>query len=159
MSESDVNLAVASEAIIIGFNVEVDQAAHRQAETSGVDIRLYNVIYKLIDDIEKALQGLLEPEYADKLIGRAEVRAVFKLGRRGSVAGSYVLEGKITRNATARVIRNDQMLHESKISSLKRFTEDVREVATGFECGIGVENFDNFQEGDFIEAYVKERVN
>ena len=159
VSESDVNLAVASEAIIIGFNVEVDQAAHRQAETSGVDIRLYNVIYKLIDDIEKALQGLLEPEYADKLIGRAEVRAVFKLGRRGSVAGSYVLEGKITRNATARVIRNDQMLHESKISSLKRFTEDVREVATGFECGIGVENFDNFQEGDFIEAYVKERVN
>ncbi len=159
ISESDVNLAVASEAIIIGFNVEIDQAAHREAEVSGVDIRLYNIIYKLIDDVEKALQGLLEPEYADKVIGKAEVRAVFKIGRRGSVAGSYILEGKITRNALARVIRNDKALHESKISSLKRFTEDVREVATGFECGIGVDGFHNFQEGDIIEAYVKERVN
>ena len=159
ISESDVNLAVASEAIIIGFNVEIDQAAHREAEVSGVDIRLYNIIYKLIDDVEKALQGLLEPEYADKVIGKAEVRAVFKIGRRGSVAGSYILEGKITRNALARVIRNDKALHESKISSLKRFTEDVREVATGFECGIGVDGFHDFQEGDTIEAYVKERVN
>ncbi len=159
ISESDVNLAVASEAIIIGFNVEIDQAAHREAEVSGVDIRLYNIIYKLIDDVEKALQGLLEPEYADKVIGKAEVRAVFKIGRRGSVAGSYILEGKITRNALARVIRNDKALHESKISSLKRFTEDVREVAAGFECGIGVDGFHNFQEGDIIEAYVKERVN
>jgi translation initiation factor IF-2 len=159
ISESDVNLAVASGAIIIGFNVEIDQAAHREAEVSGVDIRLYNIIYKLIDDVEKALQGLLEPEYADKVIGKAEVRAVFKIGRRGSVAGSYILEGKITRNALARVIRNDKALHESKISSLKRFTEDVREVAAGFECGIGVDGFHNFQEGDIIEAYVKERVN
>jgi translation initiation factor IF-2 len=159
VSESDVNLAVASEAIIIGFNVEVDQAAQREAETSGVDIRLYDVIYKLIDDVEKALKGLLEPEYADKMIGRAEVRAVFKIGRQGTVAGSYIQEGKITRNAIARVFRNNQLLHESKISSLKRFTEDVREVATGFECGIGVENFNDFQEGDIIEAYVKERVN
>jgi len=159
ISESDVNLAVASEAIIIGFNVEIDQAAHREAEVSGVDIRLYNIIYKLIDDVEKALQGLLEPEYADKVIGKAEVRAVFKIGRRGNVAGSYILEGKITRNALARVIRNDKVLHESKISSLKRFTEDVREVATGFECGIGMDGFNDFQEGDIIEAYVKERVN
>ena len=159
ISESDVNLAVASAAIIIGFNVETDQAAHREAEASGVDIRLYNIIYKLIDDVEKALQGLLEPEYADKVIGKAEVRAVFKIGRRGTVAGSYILEGKITRNALARVVRNDKALHESKISSLKRFTEDVREVATGFECGIGVDGFHDFQEGDIIEAYVKERVN
>ena len=159
VSESDINLAVASGAIIIGFNVQVDQTAHREAEVSGVDIRLYDVIYKLIDDVEKALQGLLEPEYADKVIGRAEVRAVFKIGRHGTVAGSFIQEGKITRNALARVIRNGQVLHESKISSLKRFTEDVREVATGFECGIGVDNFNDFQEGDIIEAYVKERVN
>jgi translation initiation factor IF-2 len=159
ISESDVNLAVASEAIVIGFNVEVDNAARRVAEAEGVDVRQYQVIYKLIDDIEKALRGLLEPEYADKLIGRAVVRAVFKIGRRGSVAGSYIQEGKVTRNALARVVRNKQVLHESNVSSLKRFTEDVREVATGYECGIGVEGFDDFEEGDIIEAFVKERIN
>jgi translation initiation factor IF-2 len=159
ISESDVYLAVASGAIVIGFNVAVDQAAERQAEAGAVDIRLYQVIYKLIDDVEKALNGLLEPEYADKVIGRAEVRAVFKIGKRGTVAGSYIQDGKVTRNAQARVIRNQEALHDSKVSSLKRFTEDVREVATGFECGIGVEGFNNFQEGDIIEAYVKERVN
>jgi translation initiation factor IF-2 len=159
ISESDVYLAVASGAIVIGFNVAVDQAAERQAEAGAVDIRLYQVIYKLIDDVEKALHGLLEPEYADKVIGRAEVRAVFKIGKRGTVAGSYIQDGKVTRNAQARVIRNQEILHDSKVSSLKRFTEDVREVATGFECGIGVEGFSNFEEGDIIEAYVKERVN
>jgi translation initiation factor IF-2 len=159
ISESDVNLAVASGAIIIGFNVEVDSAAQRLADAEGVDVRLYTIIYKLIDDVDKALKGLLEPEYADKVIGRAEVRAVFKLGKRGQVAGSFIREGQITRNAMARVIRNNEILHESKIASLKRFTEDVREVATGFECGIGVEGFNDFQEGDAIEAYVKERVN
>lgn len=159
ISESDVNLAVASDAIVIGFNVDIDPAAHRVAEAEGVDIRMYDVIYKLIDDIDKALKGLLEPEYADKVIGQAEVRAVFKIPRRGNVAGSYVLEGQLARNALARVIRNGKVLHDSKFSSLKRFTEDVREVASGFECGIGVEGFDDFKEGDIIEAYVKERVN
>ncbi len=159
ISESDVNLAVASDAIVIGFNVDIDSAAHRVAEAEGVDIRMYDVIYKLIDDIDKALKGLLEPEYADKVIGQAEVRAVFKIPRRGNVAGSYVLEGQLARNALARVIRNGKVLHDSKFSSLKRFTEDVREVASGFECGIGVEGFDDFKEGDIIEAYVKERVN
>ncbi|MBN1221046.1 MAG: translation initiation factor IF-2 [Anaerolineae bacterium] len=159
ISESDVNLAVASGAIIIGFNVEVDPAAHRVADAEGVDVRQYAIIYKLIDDVDKALKGLLEPEYADKTIGRAEVRAVFKITRRGQVAGSYVIDGHITRNAMARVIRNNEVLHQSKISSLKRFTEDAREVNTGFECGIGVDGFENFQPGDIIEAYVKERVN
>jgi translation initiation factor IF-2 len=122
-------------------------------------VRLYNVIYKLIDDVEKALQGLLEPEYADKVIGRAEVRAIFKLGKRGNAAGCYVQDGQITRNALARVRRGNEALHESKISSLKRFQEDVREVATGFECGIGVDGFNSFKEGDIIEAYIKERIN
>lgn len=159
ISESDVNLAVASGAIVIGFHVEIDAAAQRVAEAEGVDIRLYRIIYKLIDDIEKALKGLLEPEYEDKVIGRAEVRAIFKIPRRGNVAGSYVLDGQVTRNAMARVLRNNQLLHESKFSSLKRFTDDVREVASGFECGIGVEGFNDFKEGDIIEAYVKERVN
>ena len=159
VSESDVNLAVASGAIIIGFNVEVDPAAQRLTDAEGVDIRLYTVIYKLIDDVDKALKGLLEPEYEDKVIGRAEVRVVFKLGRRGQVAGSYIIDGQITRNAMAHVFRNNEMIHESKISSLKRFTEDVREVATGYECGIGVDGFAKFQEHDIVEAYVKERVN
>jgi len=159
ITESDVNLAVASEAIVIGFNVIVDPAAHRVVEAENVDVRLYTVIYKLIDDVEKALKGLLEPEYADKVIGRAVVRAVFKLGRKGRVAGCYVQEGQITRNALARVIRGNETLHESKIGSLKRFAEDVREVATGFECGMDVEGFNNYEEGDVIEAFVKERIN
>ena len=159
ISESDINLAVASGAIVIGFHVEIDSAAQRVAEAEGVDVRQYEVIYKLIDDIDKALKGLLEPEYADKVIGRAEVRAIFKIPRRGNIAGSYVLDGQIARNALAKVSRNNQVLHESKFSSLKRFTDDVREVASGFECGIGVEGFNDFKEGDIIEAYVKERIN
>ena len=159
ISESDINLAIASGAIVIGFNVEVDEAASRLAEAEKIDVRQYSIIYKLIDDIDKALKGLLEPEYADKVIGRAEVRAIFKIPKRGFVAGSYVTEGQIARNALARVIRNNEVLHESRFSSLKRFTDDVREVGTGFECGIGVENFNALKEGDIIEAYVKERIN
>ena len=159
ISEFDVNLAVASGAIVIGFNVTVDAGAQRVAETEGVDIRQYNVIYKLIDDIDKALKGLLAPVYGDKTIGRAEVRAVFRIPKRGNIAGSYVIDGHLTRNALARVVRQNKVLHESKLSSLKRFTEDAREVATGFECGIGVEGFNDFQEGDIIEAFVKERIN
>ncbi len=159
ISESDVNLAVASGAIVVGFNVDVDPAAERVAEVEGVDVRQYSIIYKLIDDIDKALKGLLEPVYADKVIGRAEVRQVFKIGRKGNVAGSIILDGQITRNSMAKVVRNSKELHTGKLSSLKRFTEDVREVATGFECGIGVDGFDDFKEGDIIEAFVKERVN
>lgn len=158
ISESDVNLAAASGAIVIGFSVSVDPAAQRVAESEGVDVRQYDIIYKLIDDVEKALQGLLEPVYQDKVIGHAQVRAVFRIPKRGNIAGSYITDGQITRNAQVRVIRNDKVLHEGKLASLKRFTEDVREVATGFECGIAVEGFNDFQEGDIIEAYVKERV-
>jgi translation initiation factor IF-2 len=109
--------------------------------------------------VDKALKGLLEPEYADKVIGRAEVRAIFKIPRRGNVAGVYVLDGQIARNALAKVRRGKEILHEGKFSSLKRFTEDVREVSSGYECGIGVEGFNDFEEGDIIEAYVKERIN
>ena len=159
ISESDINLAAASGAIVLGFHVDVDPAAERLAEVNGVDIRQYSVIYKLIDDIDKALKGLLEPEYEDKVIGRAEVRAIFKIPKRGNVAGCLVLEGQITRNSLAKVIRANQILHEGKFSSLRRFTDDVREVASGFECGIGVDGFNDFKEGDIIEAYVKERVN
>jgi translation initiation factor IF-2 len=160
ISESDIMLAVASSAIVVGFQVEVDAAAQRQAEAEGVDVRVYDIIYKLIDDIDKALKGLLEPTYEDVVIGHAEVRAVFRIPRRGRIAGSYVLDGQVTRNALARIQRNGDEIYDGKVSSLKRFTEDVREVDAGFECGIGLEGFGDFQEGDVIEFYkkVKEEV-
>jgi len=158
VSESDVTLAVASQAIVIGFNVSVDGAAKSLAEVEGVDIRNYRIIYKLIEDIDLALQGLYEPVYEDRVTGHAEVRAIFKAGRK-KIAGCYIREGKIVRDSLARVIRARELLHSGKISSLRRFTEDVAEVATGFECGIGVEGFSDFIEGDIIEAYVRERVN
>jgi translation initiation factor IF-2 len=151
-------LAVASSAIIVGFQVETDSAAQRLADAEGVDVRMYDVIYRLIDDIDKALKGLLEPVYQDVVIGRAEVRAVFRIPRRGHIAGSYVLEGHVTRNALARVRRNGDEIYSGKIASLKRFTEDVREVVAGYECGIGLEGFEDFEEGDIIEFYTREQV-
>jgi translation initiation factor IF-2 len=158
VTESDIMLAVASRAIVIGFNVEVDPAARRMADAEGVDIRLYDIIYKLVDDIEKALTGLLEPVYADVVIGRAEVRAIFRIPQRGKIAGVYVTEGQVARNALARISRNGEVIYDSQVSSLKRFTEDVKEVNTGFECGVGLENFNEFIEGDTIEFYRRERV-
>lgn len=160
IGENDVMLASASDAIIIGFNVDVDSAARRSADSNGVDIRLYTVIYKLLEDIELALHGMLEPEYGDKLIGSAEVRQVFRISRVGAVAGSYVQDGVIRRNAKARVVRNGQALTNNlPVASLKRVNEDVREVRAGFECGIALEGFSDFQEGDTIEFFVTERVN
>lgn len=158
ISESDVMLAVASDAIVVGFAVQPDQAARRLAEQEGVDIRLYNIIYMLIDDIEKALLGLLEPEYEEKILGHAEVRAVFRVSKMGQVAGCYVMDGVITRDAKVRVHRGDDVIHEGGVASLRRFTEDVKEVAAGFECGIGLENFHNFKEGDILEFYRLERI-
>jgi translation initiation factor IF-2 len=158
VTESDIMLAVASRAIVIGFNVEVDPAARRMAEAERVDIRLYDIIYKLVDDIGKALKGLLEPVYADVVIGHAEVRAIFRIPQRGKVAGVYVTDGQVTRNALARISRNDELVYNGRVSSLKRFTEDVKEVNTGFECGVGLEEFKEFVEGDIIEFYRKERV-
>ena len=158
ISESDIMLAIASRAIVIGFDVTADIAARRQAEAEGVEIRLYNIIYKIIDDVQKALSGMLEPTYEEVLIGHAEVRAVFHISRVGQVAGSYITDGIIERNARARVLRNQEEIYTGSITSLKRFQEDVREVRTGFECGIGIEGFRDFQEGDVIEAYKRERV-
>jgi translation initiation factor IF-2 len=156
ISESDVMLAIASSAILVGFQVEIDSAAHRLAEAEGVSVRIYDVIYRLIDDIDKALKGLLEPTYQDVVIGHAEVRAVFRIPRRGRIAGSYVLDGQVKRNALARIRRNGNDIFDGKIASLKRFTEDVREVDAGYECGIGLDGFDDFEEGDIIEFYTKE---
>ncbi len=159
ITESDVMLASASGAIVIGFNVEVDPAARRAADTHHVEIRQYDVIYKLFEDIELALQGMLEPVYADKVIGVAEVRQVFKISKVGTIAGCMVREGEIRRNARARVKRGGQYLVEnSPISSLKRLADDVREVRAGFECGIGLANFSDFEVGDIIDCYVSERV-
>ena len=159
ISESDVMLASASGAIILGFNVDVDTAAKRHAESMNVEIRNYNVIYKLLEDVELALKGMLEPVYADRTIGTAEVRQVFRIPRVGTIAGCMVREGEIRRNARARVKRGGQVIAENvTVASLKRVAEDVREVRSGFECGIGLSNFNEFEVGDQIECYVTERV-
>ncbi len=158
VTESDVMLASASEAIVVGFSVSIDNAAQRRADNEHVEVRLYNVIYKLFEDVEDALTGMLEPVYADKLIGVAEVRQVFRIPRIGNVAGSYVLDGEARREADARIIRKGKEIHRGRVSALKRFQEDVKEVRTGYECGINVHGFDKFEEGDQIEFVISERV-
>jgi len=157
ISESDINLAIATQAIVVGFHVQPDPAARRMAESEGVGVRTYDIIYNLIDEVDKALKGLLEPTYADVVIGDAEVRATFRVPKVGVVAGCYVRRGEARRNARARVLRDDQQLHDGHIASLKRFEKDVREVRTGFECGVGLEGFQDFEVGDVIEFYVQER--
>ncbi len=159
ISENDVMLASASSAIILGFNVDIDTAARASAISQGVDIRQYNIIYKLLEDIELALHGLLEPKYEEHIIGVAEVRKVFKIPRSGHIAGSYIREGEARRNARARVRRGGAVLvSDLAVSSLKREKDDVREVRAGFECGIGLEGFSEFREGDAIEFFVMEQV-
>lgn len=160
ITENDVMLASASGGIIIGFSVTIDSAARRSAEAHTVDIRLYDVIYELLEDIELAMKGMLEPKYGEKVIGMVEVRQVFKISGLGQIAGSYVREGEVRRNAKARVKRAGKVLAENcAVSSLKRVKDDVREVRSGFECGIGLDGFNDFQQGDQIEFYVMERVN
>lgn len=159
INESDVMLAAASTAIIIGFNVRPDAKASALIDKEGVDVRLYNIIYEAIDDIKKALEGLLEPTITEKILGRAEVRSLFHISRIGTIAGCYVTDGKISRaSAGMRIIRDNVVIYDSKISSLKRFKEDVKEVLTGFECGIMVENFNDLKVGDVLENYIKEEV-
>jgi translation initiation factor IF-2 len=157
ITESDVTLATASSAIVIGFTVEVDEAARRLAEQNGVDIRTYDIIYRLVEDVDKALRGLLEPVYREVTIGHAEVRQVFRIPRRGNIAGCYVTDGEVRRNGFARILRDSKMIDRGSINSLKRFKDDVTEVKAGFECGIGIEGFDDFEEGDILEFYVRER--
>jgi len=158
ISESDVMLASTSQAIVLGFHVGVDEAASRMASQEGVDIRLYNIIYHLIDDVDKALKGMLPPEYEKVVMGHAEVRAIFRIRRRGNIAGCYVTDGEVTRNAWARVLRHTQEIFDGQLSSLKRFQDDVTEVRAGFECGISLAGFDGFQEGDILEIYREEQV-
>jgi len=158
ISESDVNLAMASQAIIIGFNVRPGLKAMQLSEQERVDIRSYSVIYDAVSDIQKALEGLLEPTLKEKILGRAEVRATFNIPKVGTVAGSYVIDGKIVRGGRIRLIRDDVVIHEGAISSLKRFKEDVKDVQEGYECGIGIENFNDVKEEDVIESYEYEEV-
>jgi translation initiation factor IF-2 len=158
ISESDVMLAVASKGIVIGFNAKPDAGAKRLAEQEKVEIRQYSIIYNLIEDVEKALKGMLEPIYGDVIDGHAEVRQIFRISRLGNIAGCQVLDGTIHRNDLVRVMRNGQLIAETKCEGLKRFTDDVREVASGYECGIELE-FDRIQVGDIFEFYHKERIN
>jgi translation initiation factor IF-2 len=153
ITESDINLALTSKAIVVGFNVRPDVQARDLAEKEGVDVRLYRVIYDAIDDIRAALGGMLKPEERETQLGRAEVRALFRVPKVGLVAGSYVVAGTMVRNARARVVRDGVVAYDGRIGSLRRFKDDVREVAEGFECGIGIENFNDVKEGDIIEAY------
>lgn len=158
ITESDVILASASNAIIIGFNVRPDVNAKKAAESEKVDVRLYRVIYKIIEEIEAAMKGMLDPEFEEKVIGQAEVREIFKVSKIGTIAGSYVTDGKITRDAGVRVIRDGIVIYEGEIDTLKRFKDDVREVAQNYECGITVEKFNDIKEGDVFEAYVMEEI-
>jgi translation initiation factor IF-2 len=157
VTESDVMLAAASKGLVIAFNTKIAAGAQRLAEAEGVDIRSYNVIYELINDVEKALKGLLTPEVVEVIEGHAEVRAVFPAGKRGKIAGVYVTEGKAARNAGVRVLRGDQVLAESGIASLRRFKDDVKEVPTGYECGVGIKDYNDFQVGDVLEFFRKEK--
>ena len=153
INESDVTLANASNAIIIGFNVRPDANARRTAENEKVDIRLHRVIYKALEEIEQAMKGMLDPEYEEQVTGYAEVRQTIKVSKIGTIAGSYVTEGKITRDSGVRVIREGVVVFEGEIDSLKRFKDDAKEVTSGYECGITIKNFNDVKEGDQIEAF------
>jgi len=158
INRNDIMLASASNAIIIGFNVRPDSNTKTTAEQEGVDLRLYRVIYDAIEDVKAAMTGLLDPTFKEVVLGKVEVRMVFKVPKAGTVAGCMVTEGKIVRSAKVRVVRDSIVIHEGVMESLRRFKDDVKEVAEGFECGVGIEKFNDLKEGDIIEAFVMEEV-
>ncbi|MBS4539891.1 translation initiation factor IF-2 [Clostridium sp. D2Q-11] len=158
ITETDIMLATASNAIVIGFNVRPTTSASNLADRESVDVRTYRIIYKAIEDIEAAIKGMLDPEYKEVVQGRAEVRATFKVPNAGTIAGVYMLNGKVTRNSKLRLLRDNVVVHEGEISSLRRFKDDVKEIATGYEGGIGIENYNDLKEGDIIEAYIMEEI-
>ena len=153
INESDVTLASASNAIIIGFNIRLDNAAKETADRENVDVRLYRVIYDAIEDIESAMKGMLEPIYEEKVIAHVEVRQTFKASGVGTIAGSYVLDGKVERGCRARITREGEQIFEGDVASLKRFKDDVKEVAAGYECGLVFAGFNDVMEGDQVECY------
>jgi translation initiation factor IF-2 len=153
ISESDIMLAETSDAVIIGFNVRPSTAIASMAEQHGVELRLYRVIYDVINDVEAAMKGMLDPEFKEEVLGKAEVRNTFKVPGVGIVAGAYITEGKVARNKEIRLVRDGIVVHEGKISSLKRFKDDAKEVNQGYECGIGIEDYNDIKEGDIIECF------
>jgi translation initiation factor IF-2 len=153
ISESDVNLALASKAVIIGFNVRADVAARKLAESSGVDIRYYNIIYDVVDEIKAAMSGMLTPEKKESVIGSVEIREVFRITKVGAVAGCMVLDGTVKRGASVRLLRDNVVVFTGELDSLKRFKDDVREVKAGFECGLSLKNFSDIQPGDQLEVF------
>ncbi len=154
INESDVTLAAASSAIIIGFNVRPDTNAKRAADQEDIDLRLYSVIYKVIEEIEQAMTGLLDPEYEEQVIGNVEIRQTFKVSKVGTIAGSYVTDGKITRDSGVRIVRDGVVIHEGELDQLKRFKDDAKEVTAGYECGVTIKNYNDLKEGDIIEPYI-----
>ena len=158
VNESDVMLASTANAIIIGFNVRPDANAREMAEREKIDMRMYRVIYQAIEDVENAMKGLLAPKFKEVLLGHATVRSPFRVSGVGTIAGSYVTDGKIQRNAQIRLLRDNIVIHEGKISSLKRFKDDAKEVNTGYECGIGIENYNDIKENDVIECFIMEEI-
>jgi translation initiation factor IF-2 len=158
ITETDVTLALASEAIIIGFNVRPAATVREMASEKGIEIRLYNIIYKAIEEVELALKGMLDPEFKEIVTGQAEVRETFKVSKVGTIAGCYVTDGFIKRDALVRVIRDGIVIYEGNLGTLKRFKDDVKEVKQGFECGMTIEKFNDIKEGDIIEASTMKEV-
>ena len=158
INESDVMLAAASNGIVLGFNVRPVGDARAAAEREGVEIRTYTVIYKAIDELRAAMEGMLEPEEIEETLGEVEVRQLFKASRVGTIAGSYVTEGKVTRGAKVRLVRDGTVVYDGEIASLRRFNDDVREVASGYECGIVLKDFQDVKEGDQLEVYATRQV-
>ena len=158
VTESDVTLAKVSNAIIIAFNVRPEPIAKDMALKEEVEIKQYSIIYQAIEDVESAMKGMLDPKFEEKVIGTAQIRQTFKVSGVGTIAGCYVTDGKISRNAGVRVIRDNVVIHEGKLASLKRFKDDVKEVATGYECGVQIENFNDLIEEDTLEVFVMEEI-
>jgi translation initiation factor IF-2 len=153
ITESDVNLAIASKAVIIGFNTRADQSARKLAESNGIDIRYYNIIYDAVDEVKAAMSGMLAPEKKEEAIGLVQIRQVFKVSKVGNIAGCMVLEGVVRRGAQVRLLRNHVVTWTGELDSLKRFKDDVREVKEGFECGLSLKNFNDIEEGDQLEVF------
>jgi translation initiation factor IF-2 len=153
VTESDVNLSVASKAVLIGFNVRADAGARKLIESSGVDVRYYNIIYEAVDEIKAALGGMLSPEKKESATGLVEIREVFRISKVGAIAGCYVLDGIIKRNSRVRVLRDDVVIHTGELDSLKRFKDDVKEVKSNFECGLSLKNFNDIEVGDMLEVF------
>jgi len=158
INESDVNLARASSAVVIGFNVRADSGARRLIESEGVDVHYYNIIYEAVEEVKSALVGMLKPQFREEVVGLAEVREVFRAPRIGSIAGCYVVEGSVKRNRPVRILRDNVVIFEGEIDSLKRFKDDASEVKTGLECGIGIKNYNDIRVGDTIEVFEKVQV-